>query len=375
MRILIDARYLDGTYSGIGTYSRNLVENLAVLDTENTYYVLVRSGFRQGLNVGDNFRILSYSAAPVSFSTLFRLGSYVDSLKVDLLHSTFPVAPLRMKTPLMVTMHDLQPLLDPDFSGRRTFPLQWAYNYFYRFVYPATLKKARWVVNVSYHTRARLADFYPELTPKLVVVTSGLDPGHFEPPGEETGEVLERFNLDRPYLLYYGSTRPNKNLKNAVQGFFNFMDEYPGDETELVLILKQDRFFRDVRRLIRTRKKSKRVRVLDQVSRQEQKCLLQRASAFLFPTKYEGFGFPALEAMAANVPVIAGESGALPEICADAAEFVNPDDPQDIASAIAAVLFNTERREELVRLGAERAKQFDWRLAAERVRDIYRLLL
>lgn len=374
MRILIDARYLDGTYSGIGTYSRNLVENLSLLDRENTYYILVRPGFRQPLHVGENFRVLAHSAAPVSLSTMFRLGHYVDSLKVDLMHSTFPVAPLRMKTPLMVTMHDLQPLLDPDFSGGRPLAVQFAYNRFYRFVYPATLRKAKWIINVSYHTRDRLAEFLPELVPKLVVVTSGLDPDHFEPAGEDLPEVLKRHGLQRPYVLYYGSTRPNKNLKNAVLGFFEFMDNYPDDRTEFVLILKQDRFFREVRRLIRTRRRLRRIHVLDQVSIREQKCLLHGASGFLFPTKYEGFGFPAIEAMAARVPVVAGESGALPEVCGDAAEFVDPDDPEDIASALAAVLLNKDRREELIRLGSERASHFNWKDAAERVRDIYRLL-
>lgn len=374
MRILIDARYLDGTYTGIGTYSRNLLHNLSRLDSENEYYVLVRPGQKDTMGLGPNFRIITYRPRPVSFSTLLFLGRYVDSLKVDLMHSLFPLAPLFMRTPLMVTVHDLQPFIDPEFSARRPLWIQVLYKFFYRYAYPAVMHRCKWIINVSYHTRDMVAEFFPAEIPKLTVVTSGLDASHFDLPEKDPAEVCERHELNRPFLLYYGSTRPNKNLSNIVRAFAHYARESGDNETELVFILKRDRFFREVKKVMKREEIGDRIRVLDQVSHDDQRAILSRARAFVFPTRYEGFGFPALEAMAAGIPVIASNSGALPEICEDAALVVSPEDPEEIAVAMDSLLHDEALRAKLREKGFEQARRFDWEQAARSVRDIYNLL-
>lgn len=153
MKIVLDARYLDGTFSGIGTYSEQLIEHLALVDTTNQYYVIVRPGYEGELKVGPNFQLLSYRPKPVSFATLFNLADFVDSLRADVMHSFFPIVPVNLRTPLIVTLHDLQPFVDPDFSANRMFFSQWAYNRFYRAIYPAAFRRAKWILPVSYHTR------------------------------------------------------------------------------------------------------------------------------------------------------------------------------------------------------------------------------
>lgn len=374
MRILIDARYLDGTYTGIGTYSRNLLENLSQLDQTNEYYVLVRPGQTDSLGLGPNFHLITYRPRPVSISTMLFLGGYVDSLKVDLMHSLFPLAPLFMRTPLKITVHDLQPFIDPEFSARRPIWIQLLYKVFYRYAYPAVMRRSKWIVCVSHHTRDTVAELFPTEVSKLAVVTSGLDNRHFEPPQNDPAAVRERHGATRPFVLFYGSTRPNKNLPNIVRAFAHYVREAEDGETELLMILKRDRFFRDVRKVIRKEGITDRVRVLDQVSHNDQRALLGEARLFLFPTRYEGFGFPALEAMAAGIPVIAGQSGALPEICGDAALLVNTEDPVEIAEAIDRVLHDDDLREELCQRGLEQARRFDWQEAARSVRDMYNLL-
>lgn len=375
MRILIDARYLDGTFSGIATYSRELVEHLSTVDEKNEYLVLVGPKFDDHLELGKNFKLLSYPPKPVSLSTLYTLGRFVDGLNVDLMHSLFPVAPLMMRTPLLVTVHDLQPFIDPDFSGRRPAPVQWAYGAFYRHVYPSTLKKAKWILNDSYHTRDTVEELFPHTQPKLIVVRPGLDHEISEPPCEDPQEVLRRYEISRPYILYYGSTRPNKNLPNMLKGFAAYLRLSGDTNIEFLLVLKRDRFYREIARTIRNTGIGDHVRVLDQVSHSDQRALLGQARAFVFATRYEGFGFPALEAMAVGVPVIAGHSGALPEICEDAARFVIPEDPTDIGNAIGELLGNEDIRREYVEAGRKRVKAFDWTATAEYVRDIYRLLV
>lgn len=376
MRIVLDARYLDGTFSGIGAYSVQLIQHLSKVDQQNEYIVLVRSGFdKTSLKLGDNFEQKTYSPKPVSPSTMLRLGRYVDSLGADLMHSLFPLAPLSMRTPLMVSLHDLQPFVDPEFSGGRFFALRWAYNSFYRRAYPATLRRSRWAITASRYTRNLVGEILPEHLPKVLVVPSGLDPALLEASFEgDAGPFLEKHGVTEPYLLYYGSTRPNKNLAMQVRGFARYLEESGDPDTTLVLILKRDRFFRDVKSAIRSEGIKKRVRLLDQVPGESKRALLSRARAMMFVTKYEGFGFPALEAMAADVPVLAAQSGAVDEICCGGAEYADPDDVDDIARGISVVLHNAQRRQELRRLARERIRSFDWTVTAEHVRDIYTLL-
>ncbi len=381
MRILLDARYLDDTWSGIGTYSRQLIEHLSKVDKKNEYYILVSRKFSDMLEVGANFTILSYEARPISFKTMTNLGRFVDDLQVDLMHSLFPMAPLfergpiGMKTPLIVTVHDLQPFIDPDFSGNRPPGLKWAYSLFYRFAYPATFARAKWIITVSYTARDTVQELFPNLAPKLIPVISGLDENLFDSSKRDPDEVTDQYGLNSPYLLYYGSTRPNKNIPMAIRGFANYIRSSEDTETELVMILKKDRFFHDIEKVMAAENIADRIRILDQVDVEDQKAITSQAIAFLFPTKYEGFGFPPLEAMARSIPVIAGESGALPEICADAAEYVDPDDPNDIARAISLLVNDRGRREQLVESGRERSRHFDWTEAAEKVRSIYQLLM
>jgi glycosyltransferase involved in cell wall biosynthesis len=374
MRIVIDARYLDGTYTGIATYSRMLVEHLARVDQDNEYIVLVRPGFTSRLDLGDNFRLHNYAPRPVSIATMLALGRLVDSFQPDLLHSFFPIAPLTSKTPVMVTVHDMQPFVDPDFSARRIRPVQWAYNAFYRHVYPASLRRAKWALCDSYYTRDIVNELLPDLRAKLMVLTPGLDPDYIQPWQGDPEPVLHRLRLQGPYVLYYGSTRPNKNLPNQTRGFARYLSRTGDTTTTMVLVLRRDRFFHDLQRVIRAEGIEDRVRIIDPLAEDDHRAVLARASAFLFATKYEGFGFPALEAMAAGVPVLAGLSGALPEVCADAAEFANPDDPDSIATALAKLLCDTEHRFVLITRGRARATQFSWQEVAQSLRDIYNLL-
>ncbi|MBI5155022.1 glycosyltransferase family 4 protein [Candidatus Poribacteria bacterium] len=377
-RILLDARYLDGTYSGIGTYSRMLVEHLSRVDHENDYTVVVGPGFRENLELGENFELLSYHPKPVSLQSYFRVQDLFESLRPDIVHCLSPTAPVRYNGPMMITLHDLQPFTDPDFSARRPALVRSGYNLFYRWAYPAVFANARWIACDSFATRDDVVRLMPGALPKVIVVQPGLDPARREPAGERQVEAVRaKYGIEGRYLLYYGSTRPNKNVPNLVRAFARLVhdQERPiADDVNLVMVLKKDRFFTDIDRAIRRRRAAERVRVLEPIPLDEQHALLAGALAFCFPTKYEGFGFPPLEAMAAGVPVLAGDSGALPEVCADAALLVDPDDLAGIAEGLRGLVQNTGLRETLIARGLKRASSFDWDSTARTFRDIYELL-
>lgn len=377
MRVLLDARYLDGTYSGIGTYSRLLIEHLSKIDRTTQYQVLVQKGFEDTLQVGPNFEVFSWAAKPVSWKTFFRLHDVVESLKPDILHCLAPLAPVLYDGPLMVTLHDLQPFNDPDFNGRRIGPVKSAYNMFYSWAYPTTVNVAKWVLCDSQATRDDLLRLMPEAGSKAFVAYPGLEPPTGDPVTEvQIDAIREKFDLRDRYCLYYGSTRPNKNLPRLVEAFRLAVARNPErlKGVMLVLIVRRDRFFRDVARLIAKWRLGDRVRVLEQVPPRERRVLLAGSTAFLFPSKYEGFGFPPLEAMQEGIPVLAGRSGALPEVCGDAALLVDPFNADDIADGIAEIVNNDGLRARLVQKGIAQAARFDWTRSATMVRDIYQLL-
>lgn len=378
MRILIDARYLDGTFSGIGTYSRFLVEHLARIDSENQYYVVIHPGFKGNLALGPNFEVLSWRARPMSWKSYFRFHDLAAALRPDVLHALAPHAPIFHDGKMVLTVHDMQPFVDPDFSSRRIAPIRACYNLFYRWAYPTVIAKADWVVCDSYATRDEVRRILPGAASKLIVVHPGLKPEDAEPPTEGRIEAIRgKLNIQGPYLLYYGSTRPNKNLPNLVRAFARLVRDADeeADALKLVLVLRKDRFFKDVSRVISNRKIKHRVLIVDPLEPTEQQALLAGAHAFMFPSKFEGFGFPPLEAMRRKIPVLAGRSGSLPEILEDAALFVDPDDVEDIANGMRRLVEEEALRRKLVRRGTELQTRYDWMESAGFFHELYTKLL
>jgi len=378
MHILIDARYLSDKYSGIGTYSRCLIENLAHIDRENAYTVLVSPSFDRKIAVGDNFEFLSWKPRPISWRSYLTLHDLLRHLKPDLVHSLAPHAPIFHDGPLVVTVHDMQPFVDPEFSGRRLGVVEGGYRLFYRWAYPTVIAKAKWVICDSYATRDDIARLLPGAIPKLVVAHPGLKPSSSDPPTQGHIEAMRaKLDLSGRYLLYYGSTRPNKNLPNLVRAFARLINTPDGgmDDLKLVLVVNRDRFFREVLRIINSRKIQGRVLVTGQLDPAEQQAVLAGALAFVFPTKYEGFGFPPLEALRAGVPVLAGRSGSLPEVLEDAAHFVDPDDVDDIADGMKRLVEDDKLRRRLIRRGEAILPRYDWTETAGFIQQIYTRLL
>ncbi|MBX3729818.1 MAG: glycosyltransferase family 4 protein [Candidatus Sumerlaeia bacterium] len=377
-KILIDARYLDGTYSGIATYSRCLIEHLARIDTTNRYYVVIRPGFRENLRTGPNFEFLTYRPRPISLPSYLRFHEHVEEIAPDIVHSLAPHVPVFWSGPMLVTVHDLQPFLDPDFSAKRTRTLRALYNLFYRWAYPTTIAKAKWVICDSHATRDDVARLLPGSLAKLIVVPPGIEPVTEEPPSPARIESIRaKANIPGRYFLYYGSTRPNKNLPNLVKAFARALRELgdEGQDLRLVLVLRRDRFFRDIARAIHSRQLDDRVLVLDPIPNDERQALLAGALAFVFPSKYEGFGFPPLEAMQLDVPVLGGTSGALPEVLGDGALLVDPDSLDDIAAGLTRLARDAEHRQDLIARGRRQVARFDWDECAQRIHDIYNLLV
>jgi glycosyltransferase involved in cell wall biosynthesis len=212
-------------------------------------------------------------------------------------------------------------------------------------------------------------------SPKCIGVEASQAPGLA---GADPGSrrVLERFGVHYPYLLYAGSVRQHKNLRKLVEAFAHLRDELAGDPVyqELRLILIGDEISRhpELRLTVRRRRVENYVRFFGFVPFDVLRAFYRAAEVFVFPSLYEGFGLPPLEAMACGTPVVTSAVSSLPEVVGDAAELVNPDIVFDIARGIRDVLLHADRRAHLIERGFENTRRFSWELTARDVLAAYR---
>ncbi|MGI8905999.1 MAG: glycosyltransferase family 4 protein [Candidatus Sumerlaeaceae bacterium] len=377
MRIIIDARYLKADYSGIGTYSAELLQALGRHDHSNEYIVLVHSSYHGDLELPDNFEIIQEGARPVSLRTVSTLGHSIKQLNGDVLHSLLPIAPLTWRKPLTITVFDLQPLLDPQFTARRSLLKKLIYDAFYRFIYPASLRRADYILCISHATKNDLLHLFPDCADKVLVVPAGIAEESFQlPPEEQIERVREKYALPQRYLLYLGSTRPNKNLLRMVDAFEEFLKHNPGhDDLHFVMILKPDRFFDPLFAEIRQRGLLRRIQIHEQVNEAEKRVFMKEAWMLYFATKYEGFGLPVLEAQALGVPVLVSRHSALPEVAGKHAIYCNPDETDSIVEALEQAHNDPELRKSLIEHGPANARRFSWEHAAKEILDMYNHLL
>jgi len=373
MRIVADARYLNGEYSGIAQYSEDFLTHLAAEDTHNEYVVYVHPNYKRELPLGENFTVKSFNAQPVSFATLFQFGAVVRHEKPNLLHSLFPLTPLFYRGPLLVTVHDLQALLVPEFTGHRPWLIRKAYDLFYWWTYPMTIRRARYLVSVSEATRKDIAHVFPRHADRVIVVHEGIDADRFTQCSPDLlAQTRKHYGLPERYLLYIGSTRPNKNLPTMLRAYAQALRDYPAiSDVSLVLVVAPDRFFAECRKLIRTLKISEHVQIHRNINDEERKAFYHGSRALYLVTKFEGFGLPLLEAQACSIPVLAANHAALPEVGGDSALFADPDDPRAIAEGLMRILTDESLRRTLIEKGRHNLKRFRWEKTTKTIVQIY----
>jgi glycosyltransferase involved in cell wall biosynthesis len=377
MRIAIDARFLNATPSPLAQYSENLIEHLAQVDEENEYVVFIHSSFPKTLRVGENFRVRPVRSAPISWRTLARFHKQVERAEADILHCLYPVIPLAYRGRLLVTVHDLKPLLAHEAEPNGFFLRRRLRQGMARWVFPIAVRRATWLSAISNTTREGLSKMFPEAFHKTVVTHSGLEPSYQTPLEESTLELVRtKHELPERYLFYTGSARPSKNLAKLLTAFAQFRgSEDKAVPLHLILDSPQDRWLEEAKKLARRLQLGPFVHFCGQVSDSERRALYAMAQAFCFPCKDEGFGLPILEAQASGVPVLAADSGALPEVAGRGALLVDPDRVASIVEGLRLILTSESLRRELVETGYENARKYSWKKAAEQIRDIYNLLM
>ncbi|MBV8818949.1 MAG: glycosyltransferase family 4 protein [Acidobacteriaceae bacterium] len=370
LRIVIDARRIHDF--GIGTYIRNLIRNLSKLDRESEYIILTaRTGDPEFAGLGDNFTIAPFNPRPKSVFQQLSLPLLLRRFSADVYHVPLNAVPWGMPDPYVVTVHDMGSLL---FAEKRNWRTEVRLSRFRR-----GLANAARVIAVSNATRHDVETLVGIPPNRVRTIYNAIDPEFSHSKLNQTSEVariLDRYQIHYPFLLYAGRTHPPKNIPRLVEAFAVLRGEIASHPVyknlRLIIIGDEISKYPSLRHAVIQSRVEDVVRFLGFVPIGTLRVFYQAAAAFVFPSLYEGFGLPPLEAMACGTPVVTSNVSALPEVVGEAAWIVNPEHVFDIARGIREVLLDEQLREMLIRRGREQVKRFSWECTAAQVLETYK---
>jgi glycosyltransferase involved in cell wall biosynthesis len=357
---------------GIGTYIRNITRSLTRLDQENLYTLITRAGDEgefQGLGLGPNFKLNPVSSADTGFLHNLQIPPIFRKLKPCLFHIPLNSVPWMMPKPYILTIHDMSTLLFPQ---RRDFRYR-----LHEQRYRRGAMRAERIIAVSNATRRDIETILRIPPERITTIYSAPDPAftNHDALGPQDRQVLERYSISYPYILYAGTIREHKNVPRLVEAFAVLRHELENHPVyrDLRLVIIGDELSRNpaVRRAVAHSRIEPAVRFLGFVPLETLRVFYRSAEVFAFPSLYEGFGLAPLEAMACGTPVVASNVPSLTEAVGHAAELVTPDNVFDIERGLREVLLNSERRAWLLAEGRERVHRFHWEATARQVLATY----
>lgn len=368
MRVAIDARKLRDPESGVGSYIVNLVQALLRQDGAPSI-LLIRAGKPRPAVVDGVEEVFVPWPAEIAL-TPRRLARAMRGHHYDVFHSPFDIAPRGLSVPVVVTIHDINWIVNPAYNSYNYF-MRKSGGFFYRTRLTAAMEAATRIIAISRATRGAIVEYAPWHEPKVRVVMSGVDRRRIYPIPAEDAERLIAPILEpgHPFVLTVGQGSPYKNHTSAVQAFLRAFADRP--EYRMVLVRRPAAADRRLESLLATRLARERVLRVPTVSPAVLNALYNRARIVLHPSYYEGFGLPLVEAMAAGTPLVSSSVSSMPEIVGPAGLLVSPGDVAALAEALVALDRDEVLRARLTAAGRERLSNFDWDAAAKATLEIY----
>ncbi len=372
VRVAIDIRTVSDF--GVGTYIRNVVREIGKLDHVNEYVL-----------IGEAERIFDVSRLPSNFSTVtltipptttrgyLGLRKVLREQRCDLMHmpSLFWLPPYLPPCPFIVTVHDVLDYMYRASNGRGLRSSLHFYST--RFV----LSHASRIMAVSNFTRNDVSRLFGIPSSRIEVIYNAIDErfmqGHATP--EERQFIAERYQVNYPFILYAGRISPHKNLVRIIEAFSSLKAELSKDDllADLKLIIIGDEVSRhpDLRRTVIKSCVQNDVRFLGFVPIDVLRIFYDSAKVFVFPSLYEGFGLPPLEAMSHGTPVVTSNTSSLPEVVGSGAVLVNPENVFEIRKALYRALTDKALREKLKEKGYEQVKRYSWESSVSRMLQVF----
>lgn len=367
MRIAIDAHSIGTRLGGNESYAANLIESLAQIDSVNHYtlYVTTAEAIDRYQHRWPNFLVRSTRPHTPLIRIPLRLSAELRKNPVDVLHVQFTAPPF-CPCPVVVSVHDLSfEHLPHTFHRRSRTQLRLTVRH--------SVRRAARVLTLSEHTRNDVIETYGIDGPRVEVIPIAASP-KFKPVSDdkELQRVRQIYRITSDYILSVGSIQPRKNLVRLVRAYSLLRNKLGADKLpKLVFVGKRAWLYDETLRALEDASLGDSVVLTGYVPESDLPALYSGATCFVYPSIFEGFGLPPLEAMQCGTPVIIGNRTSLPEVVGDAAFAVDPFDIDAIAAAIEQLLNKPTLRDELRVKGLERAKIFDWSETARRTLRVY----
>jgi glycosyltransferase involved in cell wall biosynthesis len=318
-----------------------------------------------------------------NFSRHFsRLGTYSPSIhiglplflyknRIDVFHSTYFVKPIWMPCKSLVTIYDLIYSRYPEYISKGGFT-KGALLY-HNIMTSIAVKQSSKIITISKSAKDDIMHFFKCHEDKIEVIMPAFDKENFKVISNRdlVKKTVFEYNLPDKYIFYVGAHKPHKNLERLIRAFYLIADEI---EHNLVIGGKKDLRYARNYELVKSLNLERRIIFTGEIKEIDLPLLYNGADLFVFPSLYEGFGLPPLEAMACGIPVLVSNAASLPEVVGDAAIMVNPYNVEEIAQEMKRILTNKNLQAEMQIKGLERCQNFSWRKAAERTLELYKTL-
>ena len=343
MKIALDGMPLASQLTGVGHYTRELARNLAVVAPSDSFTFIEPRGLlkRRWWSLGLPLHLLRNS--------------------FDVFHGTNYEIPLWSRLPTVVTIHDLSLLLNSEVHEQQLVKRA-------RWRLPLMAKKASGIITPSNSVKMEVCEAFG-INPEKVAVTPEAPRTAFK--RREDPELLNRLGIDRDFILFVGTIEPRKNLRRLVEAFDRLLRN-TSLSPKLVIAGGQGWLMNDFDSFIKRKGLEDRICLTGYLQDEDLCALYSSCRAFVYPSLYEGFGLPPLEAMACGAPVITSRIPSLMETVGSAARLVDPNDIDDLARAIAEMLSEEHVREHYAELGRKHVRKFSWEQTARQTLEVYR---
>lgn len=354
------------TRVGVGQFAFNIIWQIYNLDKENKYIVYLKNSPMSDLppeTANWHYRIFGPKKFWTKFALPFNLYSHRD--KLNLFFSPSHYSPQASPFPTIPTIHDLGYLDTPDqFRKKDIYQLtNWT---------KGSIKKANHIIAVSEFTKNEIQRIY-HVDPRMITVANnGINPPPTSTPADDQ-KVMDKYGITKPYFLYLGTLKPNKNLPFLIKSFSGFLKlKISNLKFSLAIAGKKGWLFDDIFKVVTDLKLEKRVIFTDYVADADRFSLYRQATASVLPSVYEGFGIPALESMLVSTPVVVSNIPAFREVCDQAVLYINPKDQSTLISQLANVThLKPEQRKQMIKLGLVQVTKFTWKNSAKTILEVF----
>lgn len=381
MRIGIDARFFGPVGKGLGRYTQKLIENLEKISSQDgtfkhDYFIFLRKdNFDSYEPKNPNFKKILADYPWYTFSEQFKFPRLLREYKLDLVHFPHFNVPLFYFGKFVVTIHDLILIHFPTVRSSTLSPfLYWAKFFVYKIVIKAAIYRSNRIIAVSEFTKTDILDNYKSVPQEKIRVTYEACEDYCMLSPNKDEEILKRYGIIKPYIVYVGNVYPHKNADNLALSFQQVNGErLAGDERErikLVFVGAEDYFYKRLKFFIEEQKISDII-FAGFVPDHELDIIFHNALAYIRPSLYEGFELPPLEAMAKGIPVLSSRHSCATEILGESAYYFDALNLDEMAKAIKRISTDQDLRQDLIKKGYEQAKKYSWKKMAQKTLEVY----